>query len=472
MQIQVSRTIAFHGSQFENLQLAVNMRLKRSSVLLILAFLFVPRQVSGNVAVLLEEPYSYDGSFGGMGHAAIYLNRVCAASPTSLRRCAERENGVVLSRYNHIGGYDWIAIPLIPYLYAVTKPVDIPVYADSKIAAFLRDQYRRENLEDIAPDDPSGQAPDGNWVQLVGSAYNRTSFAYEIKTTAEQDDRLIRWLNSRPNRTRYKVLSRNCADFVRDIVNFYYPKAVSRSIVADFGMTTPKRAARSLAKFGKKHPDLDLVSLVIPQVPGTIRRSKPVRGIVESVFKAKKYIIPLAVFEPYVAGGFALAFIADGRFNPSKKVMIFDANGNFESPLTGKERQAYRRNLDELPRAFPEEGSIREDAFWQEFRSKAQLSADESGHLILQGSFGERSVEMGISRASFLNGDAPSELQRELLVTRLRSVLEDGSVPKVSGNDVREDWQFLERLISVQREQEGTGGQAYTQEQSHPESSN
>ena len=321
------------------------MKLARLCALL-LAFLWVPRQVNANVAVLLEEPYSYDGSFVGTGHAAVYLNRVCAASPTSLRRCDAGEHGVVISRYKRIGKYDWIAIPLIPYLYAVTKPENIPVHADSEMVASLRDQYRRENLQELAPDDPSGQAPGGNWVQLVGSAYIRTSFAYEIETTAQQDDELIRWLNSRPNRALYKVLSRNCADFVRDIVNFYYPKAVSRSIVADFGITTPKRVAKSIAKYSRRHPDLEFVSLVIPQVPGTIRRSRPVRGLVESVLKAKKYVIPLAVFQPYVAGAFAGAYLVGGRFQPGKRAVIFNLDVTVESLLTGGERHAYRSNLD------------------------------------------------------------------------------------------------------------------------------
>jgi len=30
--------------------------------------------------------------------------------------------------------------------------------------------------------------------------------------------------NSGPNAGLYKLLSRNCADFVRGIINFYYPE--------------------------------------------------------------------------------------------------------------------------------------------------------------------------------------------------------------------------------------------------------
>jgi hypothetical protein len=306
------------------------MKLARVYVLL-LAFLWVPGQANANVAVLLEEPYSYDGVLAGTGHTAVYLTRVCAASLTSLRSCHEGERGVVISRYNRMAGHDWIAIPLLPYLYAVTRLENIPVYADSKTVTSLRNQYRRENMQEFEPDDPSGQAPGGNWVQLVGSAYDRTTFAYEIETTAQQDDELIRWLKSRPNRSSYRALFRNCADFVRDIVNFYYPKAVSRGIVADFGITTPKRVAKSISKYSRRHPDLEFVSRVIPQVPGTIRRSKPVRGIAESVFKAKKYVLALAFFQPYVAGAFAAAYLVGGRFNPDKHAKIFKPDATVES---------------------------------------------------------------------------------------------------------------------------------------------
>jgi hypothetical protein len=312
----------------------------------ILAFLWMP-QLSASVTVLLEEPYGYDGAFGGVGHAAVYLNRVCAASSSSLRRCDEGEYGVVISRYDRIGGHDWIAIPLLPYLYAVTVPQDIPVYADNQTVASFRDQYRHEHLQGLAPDDPSGRTPDGSWAQLVGSAYNRTTFTYGIETTPERDDEFIRWLNGRPNRPLYRAVTRNCADFVRDVVNFYYPKAVSRAIIADFGITTPKRVARSLSKYSREHSDLEFVSRVIPQVPGTIRRSKPIHGMAESVFKAKKYMVPLAFFQPYVAGAFAAAYLVEGRFKTDRRAMIFNLEAE-ESPLAGEKRPAYPGDLNAL----------------------------------------------------------------------------------------------------------------------------
>ncbi|MGC2245838.1 MAG: hypothetical protein WA609_04480, partial [Terriglobales bacterium] len=107
-----------------------------------------------SATLLLEEPYGHMGFFTGTGHAAVYLSNICADTdaPQVLRPCHEGETGVVISRYDHVAGYDWLAIPLIPYLYAVDRPEDVPLFADAKMAAFLRDSYRRRHLENIIPD--------------------------------------------------------------------------------------------------------------------------------------------------------------------------------------------------------------------------------------------------------------------------------------------------------------------------------
>src|SRR5712692_8941291 len=100
---------------------------------LLLVFLCLVPQARADVTILLEEPYSYDGAFAGTGHTAIYLTRVCAASSTRLRRCQPGEPGVVISRYHRIAGYDWIAVPLYPYLYAVERPEDVPLFVNGKL---------------------------------------------------------------------------------------------------------------------------------------------------------------------------------------------------------------------------------------------------------------------------------------------------------------------------------------------------
>lgn len=136
-----------------------------------------------SVALLMEEPYGAFGAFNPTGHAAMYLNRVCAESPTELRMCHDGEYGVVISRYHKIDGYDWIAVPLIPYLYAVNSMDQIPTTIDKAGVAEVRDAYRRTYLEQLAPDTAAGTAPKGEWVQLVGASYDRTIHGFQVETT-------------------------------------------------------------------------------------------------------------------------------------------------------------------------------------------------------------------------------------------------------------------------------------------------
>jgi len=51
-----------------------------------------------DAALLMEEPYGEFGAFNPTGHAAIYLNHICAESPTMLRPCRAGEPGAVISR--------------------------------------------------------------------------------------------------------------------------------------------------------------------------------------------------------------------------------------------------------------------------------------------------------------------------------------------------------------------------------------
>src|SRR6202000_1884674 len=241
------------------------MRPLRNLVVSLLTLLFFGAVgARADVAVLLEEPYSYDGAFAGTGHAAVYLSNICAESPVALRRCLPGESGVVISRYHRIAGYDWIAVPLYPYLYAVGKPEDIPLFADVKLEAALRDRYRRLNYEQMIPDGPEGETPPGDWYELIGSAYDRTLYAVQLPTTARQDAALLPRYNSRANLMSCKFVTNNCADFVKDVVNFFYPKAVRRGVISELDVSPPKHAAKTFVQYAEKHPDLPMTAFVIP----------------------------------------------------------------------------------------------------------------------------------------------------------------------------------------------------------------
>jgi len=294
--------------------------------------LAVPLFARASVALLMEEPYGEFGAFNPTGHSAVYLNRICAQSPTELRPCQPGEFGVVISRYHKIDGYDWIAIPLIPYLYAVDDVRDIPVSVDKVQEAALRDAYRRKYLETLAPDNRKGSAPGGEWNQLVGSSYDRTIHGFQIVSTTEQDERFIAIFNDRRNVGHFNLFFHNCADFSRVVLDIYLPHAVHRNFIADVGLTTPKQVARSLVKYGKLHPEVEMSAFIIPQVPGSVPRSHPVDGVAESLVKSKKYLLPLAVLSPELTGGVVVAYLAEGRLKLPKNAAVFNVDDEEVEP--------------------------------------------------------------------------------------------------------------------------------------------
>lgn len=407
----------------------------------ILIALCFPARLSAQATLLLEEPYSYDGAFAGTGHSAVYLARVCAETPTHLRRCHPGETGVVLSRYHHVAGRDWIAVPLIPYLYAVNNPENIPLFANAKLVALLRHEY----LQNYMPEEMSDFGPRSPLNQLAGSAYDRTLYGFRIATRPEQDDELIRIFNSAPNDEAYKLLNRNCADFVKQIINFYYPKAIHRSVIGDLGVMTPKQAAKTLVHSAKKHPEMQLTRFIVPQVPG-LKRSKPIHGVVESVVLAKKYVTPVLLFHPFVVGSVTAAYWAGWRFNPAKGALIFDPAIGLEMPLTADERKGYQKTVSGL-RHETEESS--QD--WRTLAESAEPELDPSGRPFLRIPTDGGMVQVGICRGNALRLSAPPELVQELILTRLEHELKSGKPSRVSMQQFKSDWKLLHEAVEARQ---------------------
>jgi hypothetical protein len=429
-------------------------RLGRLCAILFFCLCGISRAHAG-ATLFLEEPYSYDGSFAGTGHVAVYLSNVCSASPVILRRCAEGESGVVLSRYDGIAGYDWIAVPLLPYLYAVDRAEAIPLFADAKLVAFLRDQYRRQYLESLAPDRPDGGPPEGNWYQMIGSSYDRTIYGFEIETSPEQDALLIDKLNRQPNRERYNFVERNCADFVREVIDFYYPHALHRSVIGDLGVTTPKQSAKMMARYSHHHPDLRSSNYLIPQVPGTIRRSKPIHGVLESVMAAKKYMVPLIVLNPYLGGGLLIEYFGHRRFDPARNALILDSGRELDAPMTRDDRLRYQGRMDELSQSRSvvnrlKDGKTKEEKTWERLQANAQPGLDVLRQPVLQIRAGNDVAQVGLSRANILSGSESPELATQLLEARLRQELRPAIARKTSRSDVEKDLALFQQLLSLQ----------------------
>ena len=425
---------------------------------------------SASATLLLEEPYGKFGFFTATGHAAVYLSGVCAETPLLLRPCAPGELGAVISRYDGVNGYDWVAIPLIPYLYAVDRPDDIPLFVDSKMVTFLRDQYRRRHLEAVAPDLTNGETPSGNWYELVGSAYDRAAYAFEIETSPAQDEAFIREYNSSPNRSHFHLVSHNCADFAKDVINFYYPKALHRSIIADAGITTPKQMAKTLIKFSGRHSQLQFSRFVIPQVPGSAARSTAVHGVVESFLKSKKYIIPSAVASPIFAGCVAAVYVGTGagRFDPARQALVFSAQRALEQRLDAEDRRAYQIELNHIVTADASETRAHVGKTWGRLMGNAVPGFDAQGHPVLRMRVGEESVSVGVTGGNIFDKGSSGQFAQQLLEARLREELRRGNPPKVSESDIEHDWKLLQRARNASEDAVAARSARLTQPDSQP----
>jgi hypothetical protein len=415
---------------------------------------------NASATLLLEEPYGTLGWFTATGHAAVYLSGVCAETPLILRPCAPGEVGVVISRYNGVGGYDWIAVPLIPYLYSVEKTDDIPLFAEPRLVNFLRDQYRRKYLEQVAPDLPDGETPIGNWYELVGTAYDRTSYAYEVETSPQRDLDFIRVYNSSQNRSHFRTVSSNCADFAKDVINFYYPKALRRSVTADVGISTPKQMAQRMMKLSKRHPELETVHYVIPQVPGSSARSAPVHGVVESFFKSKKYMVPSVVVSPIFAGCVAAVYVGTEeprRFDPARQQLVFAPGRDLEAPLSTEDQRSYQIELKHIETADAAGfGETVEKDFVKKLAT-AVPAFDSEGHPILRMAIGDERLNVGIVAANVLGTNSSTVLAKQILEARLQEELRRGNPPKSSYSDVKQDWTLMQQARNASGEQVAIG---------------
>ena len=270
-------------------------------------------RAGAQVTLLMEEPYGFFGTINPTGHTAIYFSRICAETPVQLRRCHSDEQGSVIARYQGINGYDWVAMPLIPYLYSVENVSQVPQRADKSAVRRLRTHYHEDHMENLGGDGFEGNLVRGGWTQLVGSSYERKIYAFRFDTTEEQDDAIILRLNSRANRSKFNLLYGNCADFARDVLNVYFPHTFHRYVFPDVFMTTPKQITYKLVHYARKHPELQLSIFTIPQIPGSRRNSHSNKSVTGSLMTTA-YVVPIAVFNPYLAAGLFVDYLVRGRY--------------------------------------------------------------------------------------------------------------------------------------------------------------
>jgi len=236
----------------------------------------------------------------------------------------------------------------------------------------LEERYRARYLSAFCPPGPCASSDKADWKDMAGAGLSRGIYIFVVETTEEQDREIIEKFNALPNENRFNALTRNCADFTRYVINTYFPHAAKREVLNDFGMTSPKAAARSFTRYAKQHPELKFHVFHFAQLPGTIKRSREVRDGTEQLYHSPFFIVPLAVFAGYVLPAAAVTYGVTGRFNPEHE---WEASPSArEAEITARmEAAKAAHNKAELKRLEAEARQERErvvgtDDDWRSYR--------------------------------------------------------------------------------------------------------
>ena len=289
-------------------------------VAMLMATLVVCSGARADVGIVLNE--SLDTSVAritGSGHSAVYLSRICPASPTKMRLCAPGEQGSVISNYTTLGEDDPFELNIVSlntFVYGVSNMDDRPLFSSFKIKGALEEHYRENVIRDYCASKSCQTSNKAEWREMVSAASERTLYILIASTTLEQDKALIDKFNAMPNVNHFNGMTRNCADFTKNVIDTYFPHAAHRDPVNDFGMTSPKAIARTFAHYAHEHPEMQYRVVHFAQLPGTIKHSTECRSGTEQLYHSKKLVVPMAFFAwhelPVVAGSYLLT----GRFNP------------------------------------------------------------------------------------------------------------------------------------------------------------
>jgi hypothetical protein len=466
--------------------------MKKWLFLILLTIVFAPAPARADVSFFLLESVGVAGEFTGSGHAAIYLSNICTDNGFSLRPCREGESGVVISSYPSFGNgsnYEWMAVPLLPFLYGVEDEKNIPIYANGDVRNFLREGYRKKHLEPIIPGTNDGSLPEGSWKVMLTAAFNRDIYGFTVHTSAAEDIKFLNESNSKPNTGNFGNFTNNCADFARRTLNKYFPGSVGRDWINDFGVTTPKALARSFYRYAKKHPERELSISRFPQVHGSIWRSYDNRNFTEKAFRSKKYLIPSLIFKPSLVAIFSGAYLLTGRFDAHKAyvrhgnrqiardkrennrpgmqgVMFFVENNagddNLRRPDVPLERlfaskqtwNSHKMTFDSILKGLISNGLFRDErevrSFFRDLEHQSEPGLDENGQLILKvNAYGQDRI-LGITRLNLMDGSSDPELALKLVVARIYTDLNAKEKDRSHYFDFQHDWTTMRQLIQEQ----------------------
>lgn len=442
--------------------------------------------VYADISLLIHEAKGFSGEMTGSGHISVYISNLCADSPLVVRQCKANESkGLVISTYLGLGAktdYGWFAIPFVNYLYAVDKPEQIPLYSNRKIQEFLRESNRAKFLGKLIPRLPNEKLPSGRWTELFGATLDRDLYAFTVKSTLEQDLRFLKKYNVSPTESDFNLITNNCANFTKNIINFYFPDAVSRDFVNDFGVTTPKALAHSFKNFATKHPNLLFRINKFSQLDGTIARSSDNQHFTEMAFKSKKYVAIQALTMPVLIPVFAgTYYLTGGSFNIDKTYRKYPSVIMAELELATKDvskqskqnsalQEIKARQMAEQSRLFGEnniwkkyrqkfseilEKAIKDrlfvdnsevNSFFTELETQSEPFYDENGDLMLEVNNHGKRIFLGLTRRNILSPNSDIQLAFQLMLAKVKYELNAPEKNRETMEVFKANWQLLTEL--------------------------
>jgi hypothetical protein len=444
-----------------------------------------------DVGIVLNE--SLDTSVAritGSGHSAVYLSRICPASPVKLRLCGPHEQGSVMSNYTTLGEdepFEWNIVPLSVFIYGVAVPQNRPLFTSWNIKGALEQNYRESVLRDYCEGTKCRTSHDAEWREMVGATSERTLYILVVSTTIEQDKVLIEKFNNALNVNHFNGFRRNCADFTKDVINTYFPHAAHRNAINDFGMSSPKGVARSFARYAHDQPEAEYHVMHFAQIPGTTKRSTECREGTEQLYHSKKLLLPMAFFAwhelPIAVGSYALT----GRFNPEHEfeqhatvreveldheitvakedeniggaqlATLEAARKSERARVVGNEQQwnDYRTQFDSILAGAVEDHTIASrDAlarFAKELGEMGTASIDNNGAPWVELDQDRKTARVGISPANLLAPGSDRTLAYKLMLAHVAETLKSPPRQRETMPEFVEAWNLMQEARPVDR---------------------
>ncbi len=464
-----------------------HMRLCLKVLLVLFALAAVPPAARADIGLLLNakanaHPLPLTAEITGEGHSAVYLSRICAATPVTLRMCEPGELGAVIQNYEDYmenQPYEWNIVPLSLYLYGVDDVRDRPLFGSPELREVLQDQYRQNHLQQLCTTRRCINNPEANWRDSVAAAFVREIYIFQVHTSVEQDEQFVRAFNARANVNHYNGFSRNCADFAKLVVNTYFPHSAHRDILNDFAMTGPKAIARSFTHYAEHHPELDLHVLRVEQVPGTYKRSSDCHEGTEQTVRSLKWLVPIMLVEAQAVPVLAASYFFTGHFDPDHELRnrpsessavlldeLADAKQSGDQPQAqelqrdlhaervqqvgdAQQWKAYRERFEEVLKSAIDEGIVSNRRelhnLFRNLQARGRVYVDAGGQPWLEADNSGRLLRVGLGHNNIVSPQSDSRLALRLLLARTDALLSVRAKHRELSPQFQSDWDLLQR---------------------------